>query len=558
MLRHGRAEVRRLLLRDFRHLFQGLGCLKTLYRMVLDPDAVPVVQPARRVPLALQEPLKKELQRMTREGIIVKENEPTDWYIPGKHLVLADMLSRSTADNQDEAGATTDVEVHAIQLLGYRVTEATQKELQAATARDRYLQSVIASLSVGLPVQGELKPFEQELSFVNGILLKASKVVIPISMRQTMLEKIHAGHLGMQKCKERARRLVFWPGLNAEIASMVQLCPTCRKYAYKQPKEALQMRPVPGCAWHRVGADIFSFAGDSYIVVFDALSNFPEVQKLPDMSAQSTIAALSAIFARFGVPVEVCTDNGPQFSSHEFLLFSRKYDFTHVTSSPHYPQSNGLAEKGVQVVKRILKKTADSGDDFWLGLLAYRSTPLEDGRSPGELLQGRRLRANLPDFSAVTATDVKKHSQAQGGRPLPPLQKGVVVRLRDAAWSRKAQVVGSPYPRSYLVKTEDQKLLRRNRRHLLQTGERFIEESDDDIDTSPADNVGGHPTVATSTSPANGRRREVPTSGDPSPPVVRQSTPPPTPALRRSTRTVKPPQRLHYDKDFNQVSDIVF
>ncbi|XP_037522023.2 uncharacterized protein LOC119399280 isoform X1 [Rhipicephalus sanguineus] len=274
-------------------------------------------------------------------------------YIPGKHLVLADMLSRSTADNQDEAGATTDVEVHAIQLLGYRVTEATQKELQAATARDRYLQSVIASLSVGLPVQ-------------------------------------------------------------------------------------------------------------------------------------------------------------------------------------------------------------DSGDDFWLGLLAYRSTPLEDGRSPGELLQGRRLRANLPDFSAVTATDVKKHSQAQGGRPLPPLQKGVVVRLRDAAWSRKAQVVGSPYPRSYLVKTEDQKLLRRNRRHLLQTGERFIEESDDDIDTSPADNVGGHPTVATSTSPANGRRREVPTSGDPSPPVVRQSTPPPTPALRRSTRTVKPPQRLHYDKDFNQVSDIIF
>ncbi|KAL3185349.1 hypothetical protein MRX96_030166 [Rhipicephalus microplus] len=84
------------------------------------------------------------------------------------------------------------------------------------------------------------------------------------------------------------------------------------------------------------------------------------------------------------------------------------------------------------------------------------------------------------------------------------------MRLRDAAWSRKAQVVGSPYPRSYLVKTEDQKLLRRNRRHLLQTGERFIEESDDDIDASSADNnVGGHPTVATSTSPANGRRRDV-------------------------------------------------
>ncbi|KAL3259444.1 hypothetical protein MRX96_002087 [Rhipicephalus microplus] len=96
---------------------------------------------------------------------------------------------------------------------------------------------------------------------------------------------------------------------------------------------------------------------------------------------------------------------------------------------------------------------------------------------------------------------------------------------------------------SYLVKTENQKLLRRNRRHL--------QESDDDIDTSSADNnVCGHPTVATSTSPANGRRREVPTSDDPSPPVVLQSTSPPKPALRRSTRTVKPPKRLHYDKDF--------
>ncbi|XP_049273552.1 uncharacterized protein LOC125759178 [Rhipicephalus sanguineus] len=241
------------------------------------------------------------------------------------------------------------------------------------------------------------------------------------------------------------------------------------------------------------------------------------------------------------------------------VRWRRRYDFTHVTSSPHYLQSNGLAEKGVQVAKRILKKTAGSGDDFWLGLLVCRSTPLEYGRSPGELLQGRRLRANLADFSAVTATDVEKHSQAQGGRPLPPLQNGVVVRLRDAAWPRKAQVVGSPYPRAYFVKTEDQKLLRRSRRNLLQTGERFVEESDGDIDTSPADNsVGGHPTVATSTSPANGRRREVPRSGDPSPLVVRQSTPPPTPALRRSARTVKPPQRLHYDKDFKPVFDIFF
>ncbi|KAL1421140.1 hypothetical protein MTO96_023362 [Rhipicephalus appendiculatus] len=87
----------------------------------------------------------------------------------------------------------------------------------------------------------------------------------------------------------------------------------------------------------------------------------------------------------------------------------------------------------------------------------------------------------------------------------------------------------------------------------------FFVAIDDDIDTSSADNdVGDRPTVATSTSPANGRRRQVPTSGDPSPPVVHQSTPTPTPAVRKSTPTVKPLQRLHYDQDFNEVYDFIF
>ncbi|XP_037559690.1 uncharacterized protein LOC119436743 [Dermacentor silvarum] len=139
-------------------------------------------------------------------GTVVQEfNAYFSEYIPGKHLVLADMLSRSTADNQDKAGATDDVEVHAVQLLGNRVTAATQKELQAATARDCYLQSVITSLSLGLPVQGDLKPFEQELSFVNGILLKASKVVVPKSMRQTMLQRIHAGHPACKKMQGKSQ-----------------------------------------------------------------------------------------------------------------------------------------------------------------------------------------------------------------------------------------------------------------------------------------------------------------------------------------------------------------
>lgn len=431
------------------------------------------------------------------------------------------------------------------------------------TARDCYLSTVISNLSNGESVQGELKPFSSELSVVNGILLKGTKVVIPKSMRREILGRIHAGHLGLQKCKERARRLVFWPGLSNDISLMIQSCSTCQKFSYKQPKEPLMMRPVPLCAWFRVGVDIFLFGGSTYIVAYDAHSNFPEVQQLRDTTASTSIAALSAMFARYGVPLEVCTDNGPQFSSYEFAEFARKYDFSHVTSSPHYPQSNGLAEKGVQIVKRLLKKSQDSGEDFWLGLLAYRSTPLEDGRSPGELLQGRRLRSNVPDFGDVQSTAVKKHRQASSGKPLSPLEKGSVVRLRNATWSPKGTVVRTTSPRSYEVETEDGRVFRRNRRHLLQTREQCSEGASDDYDYGSPDRTSGDPSAPASSS-AVGVTVPTPSQQHPSsvdganPPRTTQpvlATPPrPTQAPRRSGRAVKPPERLRYDENFNQLT----
>ncbi|KAH7968565.1 hypothetical protein HPB52_009680 [Rhipicephalus sanguineus] len=100
-------------------------------------------------------------------------------------------------------------------------------------------------------------------------------------------------------------------------------------------------------------------------------------------------------------------------------------------------------------------QSEDSRVDFWLGLLAYRSTPLVDGRSPGELLQGKRLRSNVPHFGGVQSTSVKKPHQSDGGKPLSPLGRGSIVRLRDSTWSPKGIVMGRTSPRSYGVETED-------------------------------------------------------------------------------------------------------
>lgn len=360
---------------------------------------------------------------------------------------------------------TGDVEVHAVGVASELVSKKMLDRLAQATAADPDLHIVLRCLRNGEEITGMMKRISPELSEVQGIVMKGPKVVIPKAMRAEMLARIHEGHLGINKCKERARRLLFWPGLSGEIENMVKACAVCQKYAYRQPSEPLVLRQIPGRAWYRVGVDLFMHGGDSYICVFDAFSNFPEVEKLPDTTTGTVISKLSAIFARYGIPIEVCTDNGPQFSSYEFTMFADRYDFKHVTSSPRFPQSNGLAEKGVQIVKRIMKKTGEAREDFWLGLLCYRSTPLEEGRSPGELLQGRKLRTRLPDFCPGPCEQALRRQPRQSlkRKPLPELQKDAVVRIRGGTWDRKARVMDMVAPRSYRVATEDNRILRRNR-----------------------------------------------------------------------------------------------
>lgn len=102
---------------------------------------------------------------------------------------------------------------------------------------------------------------------------------------------------------------------------------------------------------------------------------------------------MKELFSRFCSPEVVRSDNGPQFS-RKFKDFAHNYDFTHVTCSPKFSQSNGAVERAVQTAKQLIKKNKD--DDIFLALLAYRTSPLEYGFSPSELLMNRKLRSRLP------------------------------------------------------------------------------------------------------------------------------------------------------------------
>ena len=98
---------------------------------------------------------------------------------------------------------------------------------------------------------------------------------------------------------------------------------------------------------------------------------------------------------RHGTPVQVISDNGLQFSSQELKDFSKYWDFEHTTSSPHYPASNGQAKNAVKIMKNMITKGTTSPKDLYEALKVYQNTPLEQGRSPSELLFNRKISSNL-------------------------------------------------------------------------------------------------------------------------------------------------------------------
>ena len=152
------------------------------------------------------------------------------------------------------------------------------------------------------------------------------------------------------------------------------------------------LSPFPNRPWEKVGTDIFEWRNSSYLLVIDYYSRYIEVAKLSSMTSQNIVQHFKSIFACHGIPETVISDNGPQYSTALFKSFSEQYGFTHVTSSPKYPQANGAPERTVRIVKGLLNKS----DDPYLAMLAYRSTPLENGYSPAELLMGRWLRTIIP------------------------------------------------------------------------------------------------------------------------------------------------------------------
>ena len=318
-----------------------------------------------------------------------------------------------------------------------------------------------------------------------------------------MLQKVHAGHLGQEKCTKRARQVIFCPRINQDIDRMTGSCSTCLAYRDRQTPEPLLPHTVSSRPWEIVASDLFEFDKKQYLVVVDYYSLYPEVKHVPSTSSTAVIKGMKTVFARHEILHKVISDNGPVYDSAEFAKFAEDWDFSHTTASPHHPQANGLAERTGRTVKQIFKKCKDSKQDPLLTLLNYRDTPLECGYSPSQLLMHRSLRTTLPDANRPMSVSPKKeevveqkmsekcrqkhyYDQKTRASELPTLTHGDTVRVRTAEqanWAEQGEIIDVANQRSYVVKTIKGSVYWRNRRHLLKDTEE-VEDPEPQRDTS--------------------------------------------------------------------------
>lgn len=254
---------------------------------------------------------------------------------------------------------------------------------------------------------------------------------VPRSLRNDMLNKIHYAHLGKEKCKNLARDILFWPGMARDIDNLIEMCNTCTSLRKNNQKETLKSHDVPDDVWNKIGVDIFTLYDINYLLIVDYFSKFVELRKLNSLGTDNVITILKEIFSRQGIPKILFSDNGPQFSSEQFTKFSVEYDFAHHTSSPRYPQSNGMVERTVQTVKSILKKCVRDKKDPYLAMLEFRNTPISSSLpSPSQILNSRRLRGLLPVTSkilqkrVVNSKTIKKEFEKQKEK-----EKGMIKAL---------------------------------------------------------------------------------------------------------------------------------
>ncbi|XP_055590030.1 uncharacterized protein K02A2.6-like [Uranotaenia lowii] len=332
---------------------------------------------------------------------------------------IADALSRLTSASPQPFDPAEELTVCEIGSAAAAMIALRWSEIKYASKGDEEIQQIVKILNSEDTVQLPL-PFRliaTELCIVDDVLMRGDRIIIPQKLQQRVLQLGHEGHPGARIMKEYLRASVWWPKLDKHIEEYVRECRGCTLVSAPNPPEPMMRKELPAGPWEQIAIDFLGPLpdGENLLVCVDYYSRYLEVIIMDDISTTSTIAELLTVFSRYGTPVSIRADNGPQFSSTEFKDFCMEYGIKLVSTIPYWPAMNGEVERQNRSILKRIRIAHSLGKDWKTELrqyiLMYHSAKQSTtGKSPAELMFNRKVRTKLPRVPVVLDdTELRDH-----------------------------------------------------------------------------------------------------------------------------------------------------
>ena len=241
----------------------------------IDTDHKPLESIMKKSLLSAPKRLQRMLLRLQKFYLEVSYRKGTEMhmadplsraYLP---LVKQDTVGTQEVWNVADTRSPAEVETENIDTAeSVPIQKLTLQEIKSATEVDAELQALAPIITQGWPerradVPSQLQVyflFREELSIQDGVF-KGERIIVPSSLRQCIMDKVHASHLGIEGCLRRAKEAFYWPGIYKQITEFISRCSICNSYKPEQQKEPLKCHEIPTRPWQSILADLFELNG---------------------------------------------------------------------------------------------------------------------------------------------------------------------------------------------------------------------------------------------------------------------------------------------------------
>ena len=354
-------------------------------------------------------------------------------YRPGKDNHVADYLSRRPRVTYDEQ--VNDDENFEDRIFAMSGADNLYQRITEGQAHDEVILKALKEIArKGRVVSGQLKNISNRLR-------ATSRIVVPTALRQDTLRLVHAQHhLGQAGTLNSLRRIFFWPQMARSVEAFCNGCVTCQKAKHKSSGRALmgEMKIGQGIPGEAMAMDIGTlpwtdYPGEGYryfLLMVDLFTRYVEVQPLRDQEASSILASFQQgwVYRGHGMPSIVLTDRGANIDGQYFEKFCAKTGIDKRSTTLYHPQSDGMAERNVGLVKQVvrcLQLDRQLAKGSWPGLLtevSFHINSMENATSrisPHLLHLGREPRSPLDAW----CTHIHKGERNNHGEYLEALRR---------------------------------------------------------------------------------------------------------------------------------------